>query len=274
MKNVHRLSLMVLTVLTAVFLVVDLSLMAQMGGQQRAPQQQKGAQQGAPRGAGTAQIDKSSPKLSPQQEQRVGQLKQQAQSLFRNLQRVLGELQRPTRGLGADDCTRWLAGKPNLQGKPQQRPGPQPGTRGLAESDDPDGAKPITDGTSNTIGASTNRQGTSNPSGGVVDGDRLAQTGRNDAAYIKFDGLVTQAQQIVNNLKGIGNEAKALGFSSLAGTQGMLGQGRQEANITAPQQGRLAQANQAPISADGMTITQLQQMGKELEKFGIVWPNY
>ncbi len=40
MKNVHRLSLM-LTVLTAAFLVVDLSLMAQMGGQQ------KGAQQGA-----------------------------------------------------------------------------------------------------------------------------------------------------------------------------------------------------------------------------------
>ena len=307
MKNVHRLSLMVLTVLTAAFLAVDLPLMAQMGGQQRAPQQQKGAQQGAPRGAGTAQIDKSSPKLSPQQEQRVGQLKQQAQSLFRNLQRVLGELQRPTRGLTDDDCTEWLAGKPNLQGKPQQRPGPQPGTRGLAESDDPDGAKPITDGTSNTInasnsdgakpmltdkerayvdgtsntiGASTNRQGTFNRSEGVVDGDRIAQTGRNDAnsAYLelsnKCNGLVTQAQQIVNNLKGIGNEAKALGFSSLAGTQGMLGQGRQEANITAPQQGRLAQANQAPISADGMTITQLQQMGKELEKFGVIWPQY
>ena len=88
MKNVHRLSLMVLTVLTAVFLAVDLPLMAQMGGQQRR------GQQGAPRGAGTAQIDKSSPKLTPQQEQRVGQLRQQAQSLFRNLKQVLGELQR------------------------------------------------------------------------------------------------------------------------------------------------------------------------------------
>ena len=58
MKNAHRLSLMVLTVLTAAFLVVDLPLMAQMGGQQRrgqqgAPQKQKGAQQGAPKGAGT-----------------------------------------------------------------------------------------------------------------------------------------------------------------------------------------------------------------------------
>jgi len=99
MKNVHRLSLMVLTVLTAVFLVVDLPLMAQRaqqqkGAQQSAQQLQKGGQQGAPKGAGTAQIDKSSPKLSPQQEQRVGQLKQQVQSLFRNLQQVLGELQR------------------------------------------------------------------------------------------------------------------------------------------------------------------------------------
>ena len=116
MKNVHRLSLMVLTVLTAAFLAVDLPLMAQ-----RAPQQ-KGAQQGAPRGAGTAQIDKSSPKLSPQQEQRVKQLQQQAQSLFRNLQRVLGELQRlPKRGTQGFDIG--PISNPNPQG-PQQRPGP------------------------------------------------------------------------------------------------------------------------------------------------------
>ena len=251
---------MVLTVLTVAFLAVDLPLMAQRaqqqkGAQQGAPQQKDGLDQPAPTGAGTAQIDKSSPKLSPQQEQRVGQLKQQAQSLFRNLQRVLGELQRlPKRGTQG-----FVVGpinNPTPQG-PQQRPGPQPGSPPVWEGGGGNVAGK-TDGISNTIGASTNRQGTSNPSGGVVDGDRIAQTGRNDAAYIKFDGLVTQAQQIVNNLKGIGNEAKALGFSSLAGTQGMLGQGRQEANITAPQQGRLAQANQAPISADGMTITQLQ----------------
>ena len=100
MKNVHRLSLMVLTVLTAAFLAVDLPLMAQMGGQQqgrgqqRAPQQQKGAQQGAPRGAGTAQIDKSSPKLTPQQQQRVQQLQKQQQTLQQNLQRVQGECRR------------------------------------------------------------------------------------------------------------------------------------------------------------------------------------
>ena len=88
MKNVHRLSLMVLTVLTAVFLAVDLPLMAQ-----RAPQQ-KGAQQGAPRGAGTAQFDKSSPKLTPQQQQRVQQLQKQQQTLQQNLQRVQGECRR------------------------------------------------------------------------------------------------------------------------------------------------------------------------------------
>jgi hypothetical protein len=266
MKKAHRLSLMVLTVLTVAFLAVDLPLMAQMGGQQRAPQQQKGAQQGAPRGAGTAQIDKSSPKLSPQQQQRVKQLQQQAQNLFRNLQQVLGELQRlpkpGTQGLGGDGDpifgkgTDFPAGQPKPRG-PQQRPGPQPGTRGLAESDDPDGAKQLTDkerayldGTSNTIGASTNRQGTSNPSGGVVDGDRIAQTGRNDAAYIKIDGLVKQAQQIVNNLEGIGNEAKALGFLTLDGK----GNDLLIFNLLtafAPQQ--------------------LQQMGKELEKFGVIW---
>ena len=271
MKNVHRLSLMVFTVLTAAFLAVDLPLMAQRAQQQKGAQQgapqQKGGQQGAPTGAGTAQIDKSSPKLSPQQEQRVGQLRQQAQSLFRNLQRVLGELQRlPKRGTQGFDVG--PVNNPNPRG-PQQRPGPQPGsppvweggggvqpgragdprpgTRGLAESDDPDGAKPITDGTSNTIGASTNRQRTSNPSGGVVDGDRLAQTGRNDAAYIKFDGLVKQAQQIVNNLEGIGNEAKALGF-----TVGWLENG----------------------VLPTLRLREHQQMGKELEKFGIVWPQY
>jgi len=265
MKNVHRLSLMVLTVLTAAFLAVDLPLMAQMGGQQqgrgqqRAPQQQKGAQQGAPRGAGTAQIDKSSPKLSPQQEQRVKQLQQQAQNLFRNLTQVLGELQRlpkpGTQGLGGDRVgfirtqDDSIAGQPNPRG-PQQRPGPQPGTRGLAESDDPDGA-------------------TSNPSGGVVDGDRLAQTGRNDAAYIKFDGLKKQAQQIVNNLEGIGNEAKALGFT--------------KQNITILQSGDSTvryvigpEPDQLVILAAFalQQIQQLQQMGEELEKFGVVWPDY
>jgi len=228
MKNVHRLSLMVLTVLTAAFLVVDLPLMAQMGGQQRrgqqrAPQKQKGAQQGAPKGAGTAQIDKSSPKLSPQQEQRVGQLRQQAQNLFRNLKQVLGELQRlPKPGTQGFDVG--PIGNPNPRG-PQQRPGQQRGTQGLAESDDPDGA-------------------TSNPSGGVVDGDRLAQTGRNDAAFIKFDGLKEQAQQIVNNLEGIGNELKGLGFTKqnfpILQSQGSL-----------------------------VRLKQLQQMGEELEKFGV-----
>ena len=127
MKNVHRLSLIVLTVLTAAFLAVDLPLMAQRaqqqkGAQQGAQQQQKGGQQGAPTGAGTAQIDKSSPKLSPQQEQRVGQLRQQAQSLFRNLQRVLGELQRlPKRGTQGFDVG--PVNNPNPRG-PQQRPGP------------------------------------------------------------------------------------------------------------------------------------------------------
>ena len=218
MKNVHRLSLMVLTVLTAAFLAVDLPLMAQMGGQQQgrgqqgAPQQQKGAPQGAPRGAGTAQIDKSSPKLSPQQEQRVKQLQQQAQSLFRNLKQVLGELQRlpkpGTQGLAIPGVPAELGQgtNPNVQRRGNavsgdwinnastqgERPGPQPGTRGLAESDDPDGA-------------------TSNPSGGVVDGDRLAQTGRNDAAFIKFDGLKQQAQQIVNNFEDIGEELSGFG---------------------------------------------------------------
>jgi hypothetical protein len=228
MKNVHRLSLMVLTVLTAAFLAVDLPLMAQMGGQQQgrgqqgAPQQQKGAPQGAPRGAGTAQIDKSSPKLSPQQEQRVGQLRQQAQSLFRNLKQVLGELQRlPKPGTQGFDVG--PIGNPNPRG-PQQRPGQQRGTQGLAESDDPDGA-------------------TSNPSGGVVDGDRLAQTGRNDAAFIKFDGLKQQAQQIVNNLEGIGKELKGLGFT------------RNDQILTNTQ--------------DSLLPQQLQQMVKELEKFGV-----
>ena len=100
----------------------------------------------------------------------------------------------------------------------------------MAESDDPDGA-------------------TSNPSGGVVDGDRLAQTGRNDAAFIKFDGLKQQAQQIVNKLEGIGNEAKALGFTW--GTFTILQSG---ASTFAPQQ--------------------LQQMGKELEEFGIAVPAF
>ena len=72
MKNAHRLSLMVLTVLTAAFLVVDLPLMAQMGGQQRrgqqrAPQKQKGDQQGT-KGAGAKIIDptfRPDPKLTP-----------------------------------------------------------------------------------------------------------------------------------------------------------------------------------------------------------------
>ena len=85
MKNVHRLSLMVFTVLTAAFLVVDLPLMAQMGGQQRrgqqrAPQQQKGAQQGAPTGAGAKIIDPTF-RPTPQQEQRVKQLQQMGQEL-------------------------------------------------------------------------------------------------------------------------------------------------------------------------------------------------
>jgi len=223
---------MVLTVLTAVFLVVDLPLMAQRA------QQQSGGQQGAPRGAGTAQIDKSSPKLSPQQEQRVRQLRQQAQSLFRNLQQVLGELQRlPKRGTQGLDVG--PVGNPNPRG-PQQRPGQQRGfdhmvaggaqEKTLAESDDPDGA-------------------TSNPSGGVVDGDRLAQTGRNDAAFIKFDGLKKQAQQIVNNLEGIGNEAKALGFT--------------KQNFTILESG-----------TSTVRLGVLQQMGKELEEFGVIWPEF
>jgi len=254
MKNVHRLSLMVLTVLTAAFLAVDLPLMAQMGGQQqgrgqqRAPQQQKGAQQGAPRGAGTAQFDKSSPKLSPQQEQRVGQLRQQAQSLFRNLQQVLGELQRlpkpGTQGLGGDGDPIWLGGgtdfpvgQPNPRG-PQQRPGQQRGfdhmvaggaqEKTLAESDDPDGA-------------------TSNPSGGVVDGDRIAQTGRNDAAFIKFDGLKQQARQVLNNLEGIGKELKGLGFT--------------KQNFTILQSG-----------FSMVHLRELQQMVKELKEFGVAVP--
>ena len=84
MKNVHRLSLMVLTVLTAAFLAVDLPLMAQRAQQQK----------GAPRGAGTAQFDKSSPKLTPQQQQRVQQLQKQQQTLQQNLQRVQGECRR------------------------------------------------------------------------------------------------------------------------------------------------------------------------------------
>ena len=87
----------------------------------------------------------------------------------------------------------------------------------MAESDDPDGAKPIVDGTSNTI------------------------------AILKFDGLKKKAQQIVNNLEGIGNEAKALGFT--------------KQNFTILQSG-------APTFAP----QQLQQMGKELEKFGVAVP--
>ena len=90
MEKAHQFSVLVLTILTAAFLAVDLPLMAQRaqqqkgaqqgapqqkGAQQGAQQQQKGGQQGAPKGAGTAQIDKSSPKLTPQQQQRVGQLK-------------------------------------------------------------------------------------------------------------------------------------------------------------------------------------------------------
>ncbi len=281
MKNVHRLSLMVLTVLTAAFLAVDLPLMAQMGGQQqgrgqqRAPQQQKGAQQGAPRGAGTAQIDKSSPKLSPQQQQRVKQLQQQAQNLFRNLQQVLGELQRlpkrGTQGLGGDRVgfirtqDDSIAGQPNPRG-PQQRPGAQPGTRGLAESDDPDGAKPMltdkerayVDGTSNTIA------NTSNPSGGVVDGDRIAQTGRNDAAYIKFDGLVKQAQQIVKKFQDVGNELKALGFTP--DTTPLRLPGR-----LATSSGTAATAQTGASVRPWFAPQQLQQMGQELEKFGVIW---
>ena len=183
MENVHRLSLMVLTVLTAAFLAVDLPLMAQMGGQQRrgqqgAPQQPKGAQQGAPKGAGTAQIDKSSPKLTPQQEQRVKQLQQQAQSLFRNLKQVLGELQQgpatQTNDIDPHDDGNWIAGKPNPQG-PQQRPGQQ-------------------------------RAGNSNS---------LAQSNQAPALALslKIDGLKKQAQQIVNNFEVIENEAKSLGFT-------------------------------------------------------------
>lgn len=277
MKNVHRLSLMVLTVLTAAFLAVDLPLMAQMGGQQqgrgqqRAPQQQKGAQQGAPRGAGTAQIDKSSPKLSPQQQQRVKQLQQQAQNLFRNLQQVLGELQRlpkrGTQGLAIPGVPAELGQgtNPNPRG-PQQRPGAQPGTRGLAESDDPDGAKPMltdkerayVDGTSNTIA------NTSNPSGGVVDGDRIAQTGRNDAAYIKFDGLVKQAQQIVKKFQDVGNELKALGFTP--DTTPLRLPGR-----LATSSGTAATAQTGASVRPWFAPQQLQQMGQELEKFGVIW---
>ena len=170
--------------------------------------------------------------------------------MFRNLKQVLGELQRlpkrGTQGLAIPGVPAELGQgtNPNVQRRGNvvsgdwvnnastqgERPGPQPGTRGLAESDDPDGA-------------------TSNPSGGVVDGDRLAQTGRNDAAFIKFDGLKQQAQQIVNKLEGIGNEAKALGFTR--GTFTILQSG---ASTFAPQQ--------------------LQQMGKELEEFGIAVPAF
>ena len=216
MKNVHRLLILILPVLTAGF-VQEQSLISK-----------------DPQASVTTQdaLDKSSPKLSPQQEQRVRQLRQQAQSLFRNLQQVLGELQRlPKRGTQGLDVG--PVANPNPRG-PQQRPGPQRGTQGLAES-------------------STQNRGdgaTSNPSGGVVDGDRIAQTGRNDAAYIKIDGLVKQAQQIVNNLEGIGNEAKALGFLTLDGK----GNDLLIFNLLtafAPQQ--------------------LQQMGKELEKFGVIW---
>ena len=83
MKNVHRLLILILPVLTAGF-VQEQSLISK-----------------DPQASVTTQdaLDKSSPKLSPQQEQRVRQLRQQAQSLFRNLQQVLGELQRlPKRG--------------------------------------------------------------------------------------------------------------------------------------------------------------------------------
>ena len=45
MKNVHRLSLMVLTVLTAAFLAVDLPLMAQMGQQQQRQEQERQRQE-------------------------------------------------------------------------------------------------------------------------------------------------------------------------------------------------------------------------------------
>ena len=76
------------------------------------------------------------------------------------------------------------------------------------------------------------------------DTEWIAQTGRNDAAFIKFDGLKEQAQQIVNNLEGIGNELKGLGFTKqnfpILQSQGSL-----------------------------VRLKQLQQMGEELEKFGV-----
>jgi len=212
MKNVHRLSLMVLTLLTAAFLVVDLPLMAQMGGQQRrgqqrAPQQQKGAQQGAPRGAGTAQIDKSSPKLTPQQQQRVGQLRQQAQSLFRNLKQVRDQLQ------GLKVTTNTDKSSPPLQ--QGERRGDQIPPVDLSVPQKP-GQQRGTNGTSNNIAILNTAEGglaSSNPSEGVVGDEVVIAGGKTCNVCIKFDGLKKQAQQIVKKFQDMGNELKALGFT-------------------------------------------------------------
>ena len=286
MKNAHRLSLMVLTVLTAAFLVVDLPLMAQMGGQQQgrgqqgAPQQkgaqqsapqQKGAQQGAPKGAGTAQIDKSSPKLSPQQQQRVGQLRQQAQSLFRNLQQVLDQLQ----GLRVTTNTD-KSSPPLQQGERRgdqippvdlsipENQGAKQGTQGLLV-DATNGSK-ITD-----VGPVTNP----NPRGPqqrpgqqrAGNSNSLAQSNQAPALALSqsFERLKNQAQQIVNNFVNIGEELNTLGFTKIR-----INRSDFSGEAKALQQVLQTMSNLLPDT----TIEALQQMGQELEKFGVVWPEY
>ena len=259
MKNVHRLSLMVLTVLTAAFLVVDLPLMAQMGGQQRRGQQrapqQKGAQQGAPRGAGQAQVGQPpEPKLSPQQEQRVKQLQQQAQSLFRNLQQVLGELQRlPKRGTQGQSLSgtetqgsQLVSGRPNPNGVDNQGRWFLDGDIDETQSATSNPSEGVIEDDPHTV---IMPDGTKKEQKVELDGDRLAQTGRNDAAFIKFDGLKQQAQQIVNNLEGIGNEAKALGVSqtgTIPSSKNVLG------TVRGPEE--------------------LRKIAKDLEEFGVAVP--
>ena len=71
--------------------------------------------------------------------------------------------------------------------------------------------------------------------------------------FIKFDGLKKQAQQIVNNLEGIGNEAKALGFA--------------KQNFT-------IEFGSWTVENNTFRLRELQQMVKELKEFGVAVPAF
>ena len=164
--------------------------------------------------------------------------------MFRNLQRVVGELQRlPKRGTQGFDVG--PVNNPNPRG-PQQKPGPPKGTQkvDIGPIDPP---KPGKQG----IGSDTDsgpflddpkKKGYNPGKGASI--QNFPNAGRNDAAYIKTADLKKQARQIVNNLEGIGNELKGLGFTKqnfpILQSQGSL-----------------------------VRLKQLQQMGEELEKFGV-----